>query len=251
MSYEIYCDDCMAVMATLRPASVDMVFADLPYGTTYAEWDDVIPMGALWDLYDRVAKPNAALVFTAVQPFTSALIASKPSWFRVEWIWDKVNGANFGNASRMPMKCHESVLVFGKNPTRYFPQKTVGKPNHTQGTRGRARVAETARIDPAKAPDNLTGLKYPKTIQTFPKHSSQVGLHPTQKPVSMVEYFIRTYSAFGETVLDNTMGSGTTGVAAANAGRKFIGIEKDEKYFRVAKKRVQDAYDENDWARLV
>lgn len=249
--YSIYEGDCLEVMRSVPDGSVDIVFADLPYGTTYAKWDSVIPMNRLWEQYERICKKDAALVFTAVQPFTSALVSSKPEWFRVEWIWDKVNGANFGNSKRMPMKTHESVLVFGKNPPVYFPQMTKGRPNNVQGQRARTRTAKTQKIDPSVAKDILSGLKYPKTVQTISKHSSQCGYHPTQKPTELMEYFLKTYSRFGDTVLDNSMGSGSTGVACANIGRVFIGIEKDRNYFKIAEQRIHEAYSENDWIHLV
>jgi len=228
-------------MQAVQDGSVDLVLSDLPYGTTYATWDSVIPLTELWQQWLRLTKPKAAIVLTASQPFTSTLVMSKPELFRCEWIWDKVNGANFANANRQPLKTHESVLVFATGQPVYHPQKTQGKPNHVQGQRGRVRKAETQVIDPSKAADDVSGMKYPKSIQCFPKHSSQSGLHPTQKPVDLMRYLVRTYSNPGDTVLDNTMGSGTTGVAALLEGRKFIGMESDPKYFEIAKQRIEEA----------
>lgn len=239
MSFQIYQGNCLDVMPSIADESVDCVFCDLPYGTTYAAWDSVIPLDQLWAQYERICKPKAAIVLTASQPFTSALIMSKPKWFRCEWIWDKVNAANFANANRQPLKQHESVLVFGRQPTHYYPIKVPGKPNHVQGKNAKANVSETRLINERVA-DDLSGMKFPKTIQTFAKHSSQCGLHPTQKPVDLCEYFVRTYSLEGETILDNTMGSGTTGVAALRTGRSFIGIEQEAKYFDIAKKRLEE-----------
>lgn len=232
--------DCLDRMAEITSGSVDMVFADLPYGTTYAKWDNVIDMHVLWDEYRRVLKKGGALVLTATQPFTSRLVSHDPESFRCEWVWDKVYAANFANAKRQPMKVHESVLVFsfGQSP-RYFPIKTVGRRNHVQGS-STVNASDT-RLIKGRSPDDLSGLKYPKTIQTFPKHSSQVGLHPTQKPVPLVEYFIETYSREGEVVLDNTMGSGTTGVACAKTFRDFVGIESDRQYFEISYNRIADA----------
>lgn len=228
---KIYQGDAIETMAKLASSSVDMVFADLPYGTTYAPWDCLIPMDALWEQWLRVCKPNAAIVLTASQPFTSALVMSKPKLFRCEWIWDKVNGANFANSKRQPLKTHESVLVFATGQTMYNPQMTQGKPNHTQGKNAKDRSCETQLIS-VRAEDDLSGLKYPKSIQVFPKHSSQSKLHPTQKPVPLVEYFLRTYSNEGDTVLDCTAGSGTTGEAAWCSNRNAILIDNNPKYIQ-------------------
>lgn len=235
---ELRLGDCIAHMAEMSDESVDMIFADLPYGTTYAKWDSILPMCTLWREYGRLIKGNGAIVLTSSQPFTSMLVSSKPEWFRCEWIWDKVNAANFANANKHPLKQHESVLVFGKGQTPYYPIKVAGKPNHKQGL-SKINASET-RLISGRVGDDMSGMKFPKTIVKFPKHSSQCGLHPTQKPVEMVEYFVRTYSKEGDTILDNCMGSGTTGVACRNTGRKFIGIERDEKYFEIAKNRINE-----------
>lgn len=234
---QLFHGDCIDVMKTFPDASIDLIFADLPYGTTYAGWDSVIPSAALWEAYGRLIKPKGAILLTASQPFTSALVMGKPEWFRCEWIWDKVNGANFANANRQPLKTHESVLVFGPTGTNYYPIKVPGKPNHVQGKNAKANVSETRLINERVA-DDKSGLKFPKSIQTFAKHSSQCGLHPTQKPVDMLEYFIKSYSLEGDTVLDNTMGSGSTGAACLATGREFIGIEKEKKYFDIASERL-------------
>jgi site-specific DNA-methyltransferase (adenine-specific) len=232
--------DCLEEMKKISEKSIDMIFADLPYGTTYASWDSIIPMDKLWELYSRVIKDNGAMVFTASQPFTSLLISSKPEWFRCEWIWDKENSTNFANANRQPLKCHESVLVFGKKGTRYYPIKVPGKKNHIQG-KSTSKYTETMLIS-ERAPDDLSGMKFPKSIITIPKHSSQCGNHPTEKPVALMEYFIRTYTLERETILDNCMGSGSTGVACVNTNRNFIGIELEKKYYLIAKQRIDAAY---------
>jgi site-specific DNA-methyltransferase (adenine-specific) len=218
-------------------ASVDMIACDLPYGTTYADWDTHIPIDDLWQQYRRLIKGNGAIVLTASQPFTSLLVTSNPAWFRCEWIWNKVHGANFANANRQPLKVHESVLVFARGQTVYNPIKIAGQPNHKQGSKMAARYIETMLIHERVA-DDLSGMKFPGSIQTFPKHSSQCGQHPTQKPLALMDYFIRTYSNRGDIVLDNCMGSGTTGVAARLAGRQFIGIEKDPKHYATAQHRM-------------
>ena len=231
--------DCLERMKEIPDGSVDMVMADLPYGTTYAKWDSIIPMSLLWEAYGRIIKENGAICLTASQPFTSMLVASKPEWFRCEWVWDKENAANFANARKQPLKQHEQVLVFGKNATVYYPQKVLGTRNHVQG-KSKTNASET-RLISARVADDLSGMKYPKSIIHIPKHSSQCGNHPTEKPVALMEYLINTYTKEAECVLDNTMGSGTTGVACVNTKRNFIGIEKDPTYFELAKKRIATA----------
>ena len=241
MQYEFdggvwYHGDCLDVMKNLPDNSVDMVLCDLPYGTTYCAWDAIIPFDDLWAAYERVVRDDGAIVLTSSQPFTSALVMSKPKWFRCEWIWDKVNAANFANAKKQPMKTHESVLVFGQKSPVYYPVMTPGKPNHKQG-KSTSNKSDT-RLISGRVADDLSGMKYPKSIQTFAKHSSQVGLHPTQKPVELFEYLIQTYSQPGETVLDNCAGSGTTAIAAFNLKRKWICIEKEQKYSDIARDRI-------------
>lgn len=233
---KIICDDCLEAMKSIPDKSIDMILCDLPYGTTYASWDSIIPMAPLWEAYGRIIKNNGAMVFTATQPFASMLVCSKPNWFRCEWIWDKENAANFANANKQPLKQHESILVFGINSTVYYPQKTSGKKNHIQG-KSRVNISETRAIK-QRTKDDLSGLKYPKSIIYFPKHSSQCGLHPTQKPLALFEYLIRTYTVEGETVLDNCAGSGTTGVACINTNRNYILIEKEPKYVEIIHSRL-------------
>jgi DNA modification methylase len=236
---ELYLGDCLKIMPRIASASVDMVLCDLPYGTTYAPWDCPIDLGALWLTWDRILRLNAPVVLTSSQPFTSALVMSNPHQFCCEWIWDKVNAANFANAKKQPLKTHESVLVFSKKQPRYNPQKVLGAKNHVQG-KSKVNRSET-RLISSRVEDDLSGMKYPKSIQVFAKHSSQCGFHPTQKPVALMEYLIKTYTNQGDTVLDNTMGSGTTGVACASTGRSFIGIEQDESYFKIAQERIWEA----------
>ena len=235
----IYEGDCLVVMRTLASASVDMVLADLPYGTTYAPWDSTISLEGLWAEWLRVTKPNAAIVLTASQPFTSVLVMSRPKLFRCEWVWDKVNGANFANANRQPLKTHESVLVFATGQTTYNPQKVPGAKNHVQG-RSTTKFTETQLIN-TRAPDDLSGMKFPKSIQVFPKHSSQSRLHSTQKPVDLFAYFIRTYSNRDEVVLDCTAGSGTTGEAALAEGRSAILIDDKPQCVTTMRTRLPSA----------
>jgi site-specific DNA-methyltransferase (adenine-specific) len=230
-------------MKEIPDKSVDMVLADLPYGTTSNKWDSVIPLDQLWQTYLRVGATQAAFVFTASQPFTSLLTVSNLEHFRHEWIWIKNRGSNFANTVREPFKEHESVLVFSRGKWTYNKQMQprsgggadlVGKmiKRETKSTNYRA----FERIEIKELPE----LRVPSSWQKF---NTEVGHHPTQKPVALMEYLIKTYTNPGDTVLDNTMGSGTTGVAAMNLGRKFIGIEKDPTYFATAQQRIQTAYE--------
>ncbi len=207
-------------------------------GTTYCKWDSIISLDKLWEQYKRIIIGNGALVFTASQPFTTILIQSNIEWFKYEWIWDKENPTNFANAKHQPLKQHENVVVFSRGKSPYYPIKTPGKPNHKQGA-SKENISET-RLISGRTVDDLSGMKYPKSILHFPKHSSQCGLHPTQKPLDLFIYLLKTYTLPGEVVLDNAMGSGTCGVAAIREGRNFIGIEKDQKYFNLACERIEN-----------
>ena len=238
---DLYQGDCLEIMKAFPPSSVDMVLCDLPYGITSCKWDSVIPLPDLWKEYERITKPTAAIVLTASQPFTSALVMSKPEWFKHEWIWVKNRGSNFANTVREPMKEHESVLMFcRKTPWTY--NKQMQERTGTGGDRVKYGVAfqsksENYREFEGRDHTMLPELRVPSSWQ---KYNTEVGMHPTQKPVGLMEYMIRTYTNEGETVLDNTMGSGTTGVASVNTGRNFIGIEKEEKYYLIAKKRIEE-----------
>lgn len=213
--------DCFDVMATLPDASVDMVLCDLPYGTTQNKWDSVLPLDALWREYWRIAKPNAAVVLTAAQPFTSALGSSQLQHLRYSLVWDKVRPVGHLMAKRRPMQRHEDILVFCRNTPPYYPQglKPSGKINRRSSSGDNYNKAGTENVA------EFTG--YPQSILAF---GPDKGFHPTQKPVALFEYLIRTYTDEGMTVLDNTAGSGTTAVAAERSGRRWICIERDEDY---------------------
>ena len=310
--------DCLERMKEIPDGSVDMILCDLPYGTTACKWDSVIPFEPLWEQYRRIAKRNAAIVLTASQPFTTALIASNMDMFRYSWVWEKDQGVNFMSAKRQPLKVHEDVLVFytdlaeqrgaaveyaplreyfqaeraksglssqevqavlgnymanhyftngvqfcipsednyaklqttgyfqrpydeiraeyqrlGESikPVTYNPQMTEGKPYISgKGTSGEV----TGSVQKVQTVNE--GTRYPRSVVSIKR---QTGLHPTQKPVALMEYLIKTYTNEGETVLDNCMGSGTTGVACVNTGRRFIGIERDDAYFEIAQRRIE------------
>ncbi len=224
--------DCLERMAELPAGSVDLVLADLPYGMTACKWDSVIPFGPLWTQYQRVLRPRGAVVLTASQPFTAALVMSNPAWFRYEWIWRKEAPTGFLDARRKPLKEHESILVFSEKAPRYFPQGLIELKQKKTGTNSRVYGRRDKEF-------TTTHTQYPRTVLHFARDRPRT--HPTQKPVALVEYLVRTYTRPGETVLDNTMGSGTTGVACVHTGRRFVGIERDAAYFELALGRIQQA----------
>jgi site-specific DNA-methyltransferase (adenine-specific) len=215
------------------------VLADLPYGTTACKWDSIIPLDTLWREYKRILKPRGAVVLTAAQPFTSALVMSNPKWFRCEWIWNKRFAANMAQCNKRPMKVHESVLVFAPNAERYNPQMIQRTEPITMG--GRNIIGEAAAIPDKVLSKRLYWTKYPESIISISNRSERRGLHPTQKPVALMAYLIRTYSNPGDLVLDNTAGSGTTGVAAIETGRRAILIEQDADYYRIMCERIAAA----------
>lgn len=227
----LYLGDCLDIMPTLPAASVDLILCDLPYGTTQNKWDSVIPLDRLWTEYLRILKFDAAVVLTASQPFTTALVSSNYEMFKYCWVWEKSAATGHLNAKRMPMKLHEDVCVFSKRACPYNPQ-------------GLAKLGKMTRRGNNGTNFGASGTEnyqeftnYPRSIIPFAADPKPV--HPTQKPVALMEYLIRTYTNEGDTVLDNCMGSGTTGVACNSTGRKFIGIERDPAYFEIARKRVE------------
>lgn len=241
--------DCLEKMHLIPEASVDMILCDLPYGTTACKWDVVIPFEPLWAAYRRVCKRNAAIVLTASQPFTSALVMSNPADFKYEWVWEKSKAGGIFNSKNMPLKKHENVLVFSRgtcancSPERmpYFPQGLVRVDKKAKNSKRSGH--DTIGNRPSRSGEYTQEFSgYPDTLLRIPSEGGTV--HPTQKPVALMEYLIKTYTLEGETVLDNTMGSGTTGVACMNLGRNFIGIERDDKYFQIASERIQRAKDE-------
>jgi DNA modification methylase len=238
MAIKLLHGDCLELMKDIPDKSVDMILCDLPYGTTACKWDKIIPFEPLWEQYERIIKDNGAIVLTAAQPFTSVLISSNLKAFKYNWIYEKNNGSNFMLAKKQPMKVHEDICVFYKKQPTYNPQmnwvgvKDKRKTYTSKKTFSDIHGSEITSHSHSK--DN--GYRYPRTVQKF---KIERGLHPTQKPVALMEYLIKTYTNEGETVLDNCMGSGTTGVACLNTNRNFIGIELDDKYFEIAKKRIE------------
>lgn len=233
--------DCLELMKDIPDGSVDMILCDLPYGTTACHWDTVIPFETLWEQYKRIIKGNGVIALFADEPFTSMLITSNLKMFRYKWIWDKERGSNFQNARFSPMKCSEDIAVFYSSKPTYNPQFWYSKPYKTK-TRKRKKEIQGLSGGSAAAICTETisqdGRRYPLNIIRFKRDGSR--MHPTQKPVALLEYLIRTYTNEGETVLDNCMGSGSAGVVSVNTGRNFIGMELDHGYFEMAQKRIEN-----------
>ena len=258
--------DCLELMKDIPDGSIDMILADLPYGTTNNAWDEIIPFEPLWEHYDRVIKDNGAIVLTASQPFTSKLVSSKIEWFKHEWIWEKQRASNFMRANHEPLKYHENILVFSKgsldiNPQRYkvleigeIMNMTKKEMESMMKSKDYDRFGKVDRRKTVRDPDENKkhlgseikrvrnaddGFRNPKSVLKI-NNKLHGNIHPTQKPVPLFEYLIKTYTNEGETVLDNTMGSGTTGIACLNTNRRFIGMELDETYFNMAKERIEN-----------
>lgn len=236
---ELMQGDCLEKMKEIPDGAVDMVLADPPYGTTACKWDSVIPFESMWEQLKRIIKPNGAIVLFGSQPFTSALVMSNPKMFRYDWCWRKPKGTGHLNAKRMPMRDKEDILVFYLKPCTYNPQMIEGAPYKAKPGKSKANGEDCYGKYMDVREDNK-GFRYPRQVLDQGIHERNK-LHPTQKPVALMEYLIRTYTNEGETVLDFTMGSGTTGVACMNAGRGFIGIEMDERYFLTAESRIVEA----------
>lgn len=242
--------DCLEIMKDIEDESIDMILCDLPYGTSACKWDSVIPFEPLWEQYSRIIKPFGAIVLFGSEPFSSALRLSNLDMYKYDWKWEKPNGANFLNFKYQPAKVHEDIMVFGKSATSYSkngnmiynPQMTEGTPYNQKSGQQRQDnghvLGSTVRSPIKQVYTENNGTRYPRSIQRFPLDKDK--LHPTQKPVALLEYLIKTYTNEGNIVLDNCMGSGSTGVACINTNRRFIGIELDENYFKIAKERIEN-----------
>lgn len=236
----IYNMDCLEGMKMIPDGSVDTIICDLPYGTTQNKWDSVIPLDDLWKQYKRISKPSAAIVLTASQPFTSHLVMSNLEWFRHEWIWIKNRGSNFANTVREPFKEHEEVLVFSKGGWTYNKQmqpRTGGGLERTKYNCKFKSKSTNYREFEVREKNTLTEMRVPSSWQKF---NTETGLHPTQKPVDLIRYLIRTYSDPGQLVLDNCIGSGTTAIAAMREGRHYLGFELDKNFYDIAQKRIEE-----------
>jgi len=240
VSIQLFNGDCLTVMATLPEQSVDAVICDPPYGTTECAWDSVIPLPAMWENYERLVKPRGAIVLTCTQPFASSLVMSKLDWFRHEWVWDKVAPTGFQNTKHKPMMRHESIMVFSREAPDYRP---VMQRLDVPVVRHARQKPLGSLSSPLMGGDDCKARKYygsfPQSILLYTRPKPNV--HPTQKPVELMAYLIETYTRKGGVVLDNTMGSGSTGVACVNTGRGFIGVEMDPHWFEVASKRIREA----------
>lgn len=237
--------DCLDLMSNIPDESVDMVLADLPYGSTKNKWDSQIPLNQLWGEYKRIIKPRGCIALFAQVPFAQILGASNLEMLKYEWIWEKPMSTGRLNCNFAPMKAHENILIFSKSAAcyvkdksramKYFPQMTEGKP-YIVKYRGNSTNYDMKWQRQITTINN--GTRYPRDVQKFTHDKDKY--HPTQKPIALLEYLIRTYTEEGDTVLDNVMGSGSTGVAAVNTGRNFIGVELDENYFNIAKERIMN-----------
>ena len=246
MINKIFNEDCLIGMQRIPDKSIDMILADLPYGTTACKWDNVIPFEPLWEQYKRIIKDNGAIVLFGSQPFTSALVMSNPKWFRYEWIWENNRAPNFVFGNKQPLKKHENVVVFYSKQPTYNPQKIKNPKGEekrhlykSSATKSGKEVNTATPEYASKGSNYEADMLLPKSVFYFKK--PQKPLHPTQKSIECLEYLIKTYTNEGETVLDNTCGSGSTCVAAINTNRNFIGFELDKYYFEIAQKRIQDA----------
>lgn len=234
--------DTIEHMKNLSDNSVDLILTDLPYGTTRNKWDVIIPFDELWEQYNRVIKDNGAIILFGQGLFSAKLIMSNESMYRYSLVWDKILTTGFLNANRMPLRSHEDIIVFYKKLPTYHPQKFKGAPNHGVGKSvGKIPTTNNNYGNMITTDSDKSGMKYPKSILTFQKDHPSTTVHPTQKPLALLEYLIKTYSNTGDVVLDNTMGSGSTGVACVNTGREFIGIELDDEYFEIAENRIKEA----------
>ena len=235
--------DCLELMKDIPDKSIDMILCDLPYGTTACKWDTIIPFEPLWEQYNRIIKDNGAIVLFGSEPFSTTLRYSNLKMYKYDWIWGKSIGANPLLCKKQPMRYHENISVFYKKQCVYNPQMTIGKMRDKKPKTWGDKTDEIygGALSRFKGKSNINNLYYPRSYQYFSNANQKDKLHPTQKPVPLLEYLIKTYTNEGETVLDNCMGSGSTGVACVNTGRNFIGIEKDETYFNIAKKRIEEA----------
>lgn len=252
---ELYHGDCLEIMPQIADKSVDMICCDLPYEVLHknnpnAQWDRILPFEPLWEQYERIIKDNGDIVLFAQGMFTAQLMMSNPKLWRYNLIWDKGRCTGFLNANRMPLRCHEDILLFYKSLPKYHPQMEIGVPSHPQGNGkhketnncyGEYKSGRAYDYDKGikKVPPTRPDEKFPQSIIRIKKEHETTVYHPTQKPVELIRYLVRTYTDEGETVLDNTCGSGTTAIAAIKEKRNWICIEKDDKYYEVAKKRIE------------
>jgi site-specific DNA-methyltransferase (adenine-specific) len=243
---QLYQGDCLELMKGIPKESIDLILCDLPYGTTKNKWDTVIPLEEMWEQYNRIIKKNGAIVLFSDGIFSAYLMQSNVKMWRYNLVWDKMLPSGFLNANRMPLRRHELISVFYKKTPTYNPQKTVGKKNHSKGKPKDEKNNNYGNFGFVDNKEILGDLKHPTSILSFQKPHPSISVHSTQKPVPLLEYLVKTYTNPGDTVLDNCMGSGSTGVACVNTGRKFIGIELEKQYFDIAINRITKAEKEGE-----
>lgn len=235
--------DCLELMENIPDKSINFILTDLPYGTTRCQWDSIIDLDKLWGQYNRIIKNNGCIALFAAAPFDKVLAMSNLDMFRYEWIWEKTRATGHFNAKKMPMKAHENILIFYKNLPTYNPQMTTGHKPVNSFTK-KKEVADKTEVY-GKNTQTISGggstMRYPRSVLKFSVDTQKSSLHPTQKPLELCEYFVKTYTNEGDTVLDSCMGSGTTGVACKNLNREFVGIELDEDIFNIAKNRIENS----------
>ena len=234
--------DCLEVMREIKDKSIDMILCDLPYGTTRNKWDSIIELDLLWEQYERIIKDNGAILLFAQTPFDKVLGASNLKLLKYEWIWEKTTATGHLNAKKMPMKAHENILVFYKKMPTYNPQKTTGHKPSNKATLHRDCGSNYGKTKIGISGGGQTD-RYPRSVQLFSTDKQKSALHPTQKPVKLLEYLIKTYTNENDLVLDNCIGSGSTAIAAINTNRNFIGIEKELEYVNIAIKRIEGLYE--------
>lgn len=237
---KIHKGDCLDLLPmVIENKSVDMIFCDLPYGTTKCSWDSIIDLPKLWSEYERIIKDNGVILLFAQSPFDKILGASNIDLFRYEWIWEKTQATGYLNAKKMPMKAHENILVFYKKLPTYNPQKTTGHKRKVSKEEHKINCKESEVYNKGQKLTTYDSTeRYPRSVLTFASDKQKSNLHPTQKPLALIEYMIKTYTNEGDLVLDNACGSGTTGLAAKNLRRNFIMIEKEGEFYNIAKERV-------------
>ena len=234
--------DCLELMKDIPDKSIDMILCDLPYGVTKNKWDSVIDLKLLWEQYERIIKDNGAIVLTAQDKFSAKLMLSNERLHKYNLVWDKQLTSGFLNANRMPLRVHEDILIFYKKLPVYNPQKVKGNPNHSKGKMTTEENNNYGKYGKVDNKDILGDMKHPKSILSFQKPHPSKALHPTEKPVRLMEWLVRTYTNEGDLILDNCMGSGPVGVACVNLNREFIGMDDDEEYFDIATKRINDVF---------
>ena len=234
--FELWQGDCIELMKQIPDGSIDCIIADLPYGTTACKWDSIIPFEPLWEQYNRIIKDSGAIVLFGSEPFSSQLRMSNLKMYRYDWIWEKTKATLFTQCKKRPLNANENILVFYKKQPTYNPQMSVGVPY-----KARKKIKQSDEWAFGTVRNDNNGTRYPRTVIRFKSGDRDGKCHPTQKPVALLEYLVKTYTNEGDVVLDNCMGSGSTGVACVNTNRHFIGIELDEGYFNIAKKRIEEA----------